>query len=423
MHRRRINILCEILVTCAGAFRSHAATSLLLEVGERSTLDIAEVADGDDDRVVGIEVLCIELVLVRDDFRTAVIAIFLLYLLQLCLHHFFTTLRVVQNLLQVLDGLHKFLKFLVQLIETQTRQLGQTHIDNCLGLQFVETETLLKVLLCLGRCLAGTDKMNYLVNIVAGLYQSLQDMCTLLRLLQVELGTADGDVMTMLNEVLDALTQAQQAWTPAHQCDAVHGERTLQRRHLEELVEDDIRIGITLHVDDNPHPLAARFIVYIRDTLDFSFLYQIGNVFNKLLLVDSIRNLCNNNLVVVLIALNLSLGTHHDTSAPRLIGILDSLQTVYVCPCREVGSRNELHQSVCRNIRIVDIGTAAVNHLAEIMRRDIRRHAHGNAVTAVYQQIGNLRRHHGRLAQRIVEVVDHVHRILLDIVHDVLTHL
>ena len=49
---------------------------------------------------------------------------------------------------------------------------------------------------------------------------------------------------------------------------------------------------------------------------------------------------------------------------------------------------------------IVDQRDAGIDHLAEIVRRDVGRHADGDAAGAVDQQVGEARRQHHRLASR-----------------------
>ena len=168
-------------------------------------------------------------------------------------------------------------------------------------------------------------------------------MCAFLCLLQVELGTADSDIVTMLNEVLNTLTKAQQTWTTRYQCDTVYRERTLQSCHLEELIQNNVCIRITLHVNNDTHTLTARLVIYVRDTFKLAFLHEVSNIFNKLLLINSVRNLCHNNLIVVLIALNLSLSTHYDTATTSLIGIFNTLKTINICTCWEVWSWDKIH--------------------------------------------------------------------------------
>ena len=185
------------------------------------------MAHGDDYRVVGIEVLWIELVVVGLDHGAACVTILLFHLVEFVLHHLLAKLRVIENLVQIVDGLHQLVKLVVQLLQAQACELTQTHIHNRLALQFIQLETLLQIALSIRRSLAGTDDMYHLVDIVAGDDQSLEDMSTLLCLLQFELSTTDRHVMTMVYEILHALLQAQQARTATHKGDTIHRERAL----------------------------------------------------------------------------------------------------------------------------------------------------------------------------------------------------
>ena len=169
--------------------------------------------------------------------------------------------------------------------------------------------------------------------------------------------------------------------------------------------------------------MATAFIVDVGDALNLMLCGQIGDVGHEVGLVDAVGNLRDNDLVVLLATLNLSLGTHDNTSAPRLIGIAHALQAIDIGARREVGAWDILHQPVRINVRIVDEGAAAIDDLAQIVGRHIGGHTHGNAVAAVDQQVGHLRRHDAGLDERIVEVGIHVDRIFVEVVHDVLAHL
>ena len=240
---------------------------------------------------------------------------------------------------------------------------------------------------------------------------------------QVELCATDGHVVTMFHEILYAFLQREQTRTAFHQSDAVHGESTLQCGHLEQFVQDDLGIGVAFHVNDNAHTLSARLVVGVRDAFELAILYKVGDILDELSFVHAIRYLCDDNLIVSFMTLDLSLSTHHDTSTTGLVGILHTLQAIDIGTCGEVRSLYILHESIGVDVRIIDISTTTVNHLTEIMCRYVCGHTHSNTVAAIYQQVRYLRRHDGRLCQRIVEVGSHIHRFFLQIVHDVLTHL
>ena len=57
------------------------------------------------------------------------------------------------------------------------------------------------------------------------------------------------------------------------------------------------------------------------------------------------------------------------------------------------------------------------------MCRHIGGHTYGDTVTTIDEQVRHLRRHDGRLLQRVVEVVHHINGLFVKVVHDMLTHL
>ena len=241
--------------------------------------------------------------------------------------------------------------------------------------------------------------MNHLVNVVDGNDQSFKEVGTLLCLLQLILGAADGHVVTMLHEILHAVLERQQARTAIDQRDGVDRETALQCCHLEELVEQYVGIGIALAVHHDAHALPARLIVDIGHALYLVFVGQVGNILHQVGLVDPVWNLRHHNLIVGLAGLDLCLGTHHDAATPSGIGILHALQAIDIGSRGEVGAGDILHQPVHVDVGVVNVGTAAINHLIEVVGRHVGGHTHGNAVAAVHQQVGNLGRHDRRLLQ------------------------
>ena len=109
------------------------------------------MTDSDDNRIIGIEILGIELMLSRNNLRATCISILCLHFLKVIFHHLLANLRIIENRLQVINLLHQVLIFLVQLIHAQTCKLAKTHINNGLGLQFIEFKTFLQIALGFNR--------------------------------------------------------------------------------------------------------------------------------------------------------------------------------------------------------------------------------------------------------------------------------
>ena len=79
-----------------------------------------------------------------------------------------------------------------------------------------------------------------------------------------------------------------------------------------------------------------------------------------------------------------------------------------------------LHDSFVIDFRIVDDRDQAVDHFAEIVRWNLGRHADGDALGTIDQQVRKLAGEHQRLLERIVVVGAEVDRFLVDVVEQLL---
>ena len=114
---------------------------------------------------------------------------------------------------------------------------------------------------------------------------------------------------------------------------------------------------------------------------------------------------------------NVSLRTHHNAAAPRLIGTFDALHTHDVATGREIRRLHIVHESFNVNIRVVNIRNTPVNHFSQVMGRNIRCHADSDTARTINQKVRNARRHNRRFLKRVVKVRHHVHSFLFDILH------
>ncbi len=82
---------------------------------------------------------------------------------------------------------------------------------------------------------------------------------------------------------------------------------------------------------------------------------------------------------------------------------------------REVRAGDEREQFGLLHVRLLDEGDGRVHDLREVVRRNLRRHADGDAFGAVEQKVRHARRHDRRLAQRLVVVGVEGDGLLLDV--------
>ena len=254
-------------------------------------------------------------------------------------------------------------------------------------------------------------------------------MSTLLGFAQVVLCTADDHLVTMLHEVLDTVTQREHlgsqfiTFATRDEGYAVDTEGGLQLSHLEQFVEHHAGIGIALHINHDAHTVLVRLVVNIADTVNLLLAHEASDILDKLGLVNAIWNLGYDDLVVVRVGLNLGLGTHHNASTARLIGVAHATHTIYITAGGEVRSLYILHQVLRGKLGIVDISYTCIDYLAKVMSRHIGSHTYRNTCGTIHEEVGDTCREHTRLLVLTIIVFLEVHRILIYILHHVLTNL
>ena len=257
VHGTDIHALDEVAIARAAALSSYSTTALGTELSQRGALDVAQMTQGNYHLVIGIEILGIELLGTGHDDAEAGSVKLLLDLNELILHDLAAQFIVGKDFVVVLDFLQQLVVFVAQVLLAQTRELSQAHINDGLGLKFIQVEAFLQVGLGLGGSLAALDDVYHLVNVVAGNDESLKDVGTLLGLLQVIARAADDHLMAVLHEIVDDVAQGEQTGSSLHQGNAVDTETRLQGGHLEEFVHHHAAVGITLHVHDDAHTFAV----------------------------------------------------------------------------------------------------------------------------------------------------------------------
>ncbi len=197
-------------------------------------------------------------------------------------------------------------------------------------------------------------------------------------------------------------------------------ESGLHLSHLVQRVQDDLRHRITLHLDHDADALAVRLVAQIGNPFNLFLADQLGDAFNQPCFVDLVRNLRDDDRLPLALRVRLDLGPRPelDDAAPGRVGRADAIQAVDETGGREVRARDRGHQIPDRDLRIFDQHHQSVDHLAQVVRRDVRRHADRDAGGAVDQEVGNASRQHQRLGLRAVIVRTPVHRLLVDVVAD-----
>ena len=203
----------------------------------------------------------------------------------------------------------------------------------------------------------------------------------------------------------------------------VGAERGLQRGEAVELVEHHVRHRVPAQLDHHPVALAVGFVAQRGDAFDLLLAHQFADALDHLRLVHLVGNLGNDDrLALAAQGLEFDLAAHHDRAAAEMIGGANALAAENDAARGKIRTRHDGDQILDRQRGIVDQRHARVDHLAEIVRRDIGRHADRDAAGAVDQEVGEFGRQHHRLIFGAVVVGLKVDRILVEVVHQRVGH-
>jgi hypothetical protein len=261
------------------------------------------------------------------------------------------------------------------------------------------------------------DQRDHVVEIRDGDGKAGQGVRPLACLAELELGPAGDHLLAERDEGGDDVAQVQQLGPAAIERKHVDAEGGLQRRMTEELGQNHLGHGVALQLDHHAHAVPVAFVAEVRDALDDLLLDRLGDPLEHAGLVDLVRDLRDHDRPAVLSdLLDLGAAADHDRAAPGVEGRTDAGLSEDDAACREVGTRHDVDQLVDRDLGIVDVGAAGVDHLAQVVGRDVRRHADGDAAGAVDQQVREAGRDDRRLLGRFVVVRAEVDRVLVDVV-------
>ena len=269
-----------------------------------------------------------------------------------------------------------------------------------------------------GVVVAGADDADDLVDIVLGDEQALQQVGALLCLAEVKLRAPDDDLFLERQILVQDMAKGEdlRLGLVVDQGQHVDGKARLHGSLGEKAVEDHLGIGVALEFNDHAHAVAVGLVAQIGDAVDALVVHLVGDVLDELALVDLVGKLGDNDAGAALTEfLKLRAGPDDDLAAPRQIRLTDTAAAHDDALRREVRAGDVLHEVGEGALGIVQHLDAGVDDFAQVVGRDVGRHADGDAGRAVDQQIRELRGQNARFLPRLVEVGIPVHGLLLDI--------
>ena len=228
----------------------------------------------------------------------------------------------------------------------------------------------------------------------------------------------------MRDVVVQHLLQRKHARRAVHQRQHDHAEAHLQLRVLVQLVQHHLRDGVLLEVDDDVDAMAVGAVMDVADLGQLLLAHQLAQLLKQALAVHLVGDLGDHDGAAAVLALfHLALRAHGQRAAARLVRVADALLAHDDAAGGEVRAGQRLHQLFGGDVRVVQHEARGVDGLAQVVRRDVRGHAHGDALRAVHQQVGEARGKNRGLFEALVVVGLEVHRFLVQVAQQLHGHL
>ena len=331
-------------------------------------------------------------------------------------------LFALENRLQIGNALHQLRVFFLEGNDLQIGQALQTHIQYRLRLYGGQGEAGNQLVLGLLGRLTGTYQANHLVQIVHGDDQAFQDVRPGLCLRQLIPGAAGDHILLMADVVLQHPLKAHLHRLAARDGHHVHAEGDLHIGILVEHLQKLVRIDVFLQFHHGAHAHPVGFIADIIDTGEqgFLFLAQTQNFLQQRRLVDLIGNFIHHDEATSGVALfDVHLCAHLQLAATGFIGLNQLAVSGQNTAGGKIRCGDIAHQLLRGHIGLIDQRHTAVDHLAQIMGRNVGGQTHGDAARAVHQQIGIAARQQIGFLLGIIKVQVEIHGVLIDILqHD-----
>ena len=260
------------------------------------------------------------------------------------------------------------------------------------------------------------DQADHFVDIGHRDRQADLDVRRVARLGEQIFGAPRHDFLAEVEEGDQHVLEIHHLRATAVQRDHVRAEARLHRGEAPELIEHHVCDRFALELDDDAHAVAIELVAQVRDSLQFLLANEFGDLLDQRRLVDLIRDFRDDQRFAILAqGLGVDLGAHDDRAAPGVIGGADAGAAENRAPGREIRPGNMFHQILDGHVRLVHQREQSVDRLAQIVRRDIGRHADRDAARAVDEQVGKARRQNRGLELLLVVVRLEVDRVLVEV--------
>ena len=180
----------------------------------------------------------------------------------------------------------------------------------------------------------------------------------------------------MLDVVEEHLLQGKHAGHTIDERQHDHAETHLQLRVLVQLVQHDLGQRILLQVNYDVDAMTVRSVVNVGNLGQLLVAHELTELLEQALAVHLVGNLADHDRRLAVLAIfDRALRANGKRAAARLIRIENALLPHDNATSGEIRAGQRGHELFGRDVGVVEHHAGGVDRLAEIVRRDVRRHA------------------------------------------------
>ena len=343
--------------------------------------------------------------------RPALLTVFLRDLLQLLADERLHLFLRAERRFEVGDLLFKGLRLLQPVQDEFLVDVAQLDLRDVFRLYLIDAEADHEVRDDLRIQLRLADDADGLVDIEKNFAEALQEVQLVLLFVHLEIESAPDAFGAPRRPLGENFAHAHHARHTGNENVEVAAERILQRRRLEQLLHELVRVRAALQVDGELQTVQVGFIAHIADLADLICLDQLGDFVQNDLRGRCVGNLVDLDHVPVLDIAPLC--PQAERAAARFVDLLHLGRIVEnFAARREIRGRKRVQQI---RVRVFDQRDRRAADLGQIERADIRRHADSDAHVGRDQHVRERCRQQHRLLHGAVVIVDKIDGIGVDI--------
>ena len=196
----------------------------------------------------------------------------------------------------------------------------------------------------------------------------------------------------------------------------IDAEARFQRRELVERVDDDVGDDAAFQVNDDADALAVGFIAQIRNAVQLAVIDEGRDLLHQGGLVEPVGDLRDDDgLEPLFPLLDDRLAPHLHRAPARAVGVREALAGIDRARGGKVRPVDDVHEVVHRGLRVFEQEQQRLAEFAQVVRRDIGGHAHGDARGTVEQEVGHLGGQNRGLLKGIVVIGAEIDGVLVKV--------